>query len=283
MQLISSPEETRGLSLKWHRKGESIAFVPTMGALHEGHLSLLREGRRLGDKLVLSIYVNPTQFAPTEDLAKYPRDKDGDLKKAESCGVDVVFFPSDEVMYPEGFQTYVEVTKVTKGLCGEKRPAHFKGVTTVVAKLFNIVCPDKAIFGEKDFQQLVTIKRMVRDLNMPIEIVGRPIYREADGLAMSSRNVYLSAEERKAAIALSRSLKVAQGMVKSGEKSADKIISEVKRGIEAERHTKIDYVKFCDPETLEELKNVTGPVRFLLAAFVGKTRLIDNCEIVYKG
>ena len=280
MQIISSPQEMQLLALEWRRAGQKIAFVPTMGALHEGHLSLLREGKKRGEKLVLSIYVNPMQFAPTEDLARYPRDKEGDLKKAEGAGVDAVFFPSDDLMYPKGYQTFVEVTDVAKGLCGEKRPAHFKGVTTVVAKLFNIVMPHAAVFGEKDFQQLVVIKTMVMDLNMPIEIVGMPIYREADGLAMSSRNSYLSKEEKAAALSIPRALKTARQLVSSGEKNAAKVIDSVKDIIESSGLARIDYIKICDPATLLEIKQFgTGPARILVAAFFGKTRLIDNCEL----
>lgn len=269
----------QALALKWRSEGKKIAFVPTMGALHEGHLSLLREGRRRGDKLVLSIYVNPTQFAPNEDLAKYPRDKDGDLTKARQCETDAVFFPTNDVMYPKGYQTYVEVTEVTKGLCGESRPTHFRGVATIVLKLFNIVQPDVSIFGEKDYQQFVTIKTMTRDLNLPIEIIGMPTVREPDDLAMSSRNIYLSTEERSAALSLSRSMKIAQGLVKSGEKDATKIIKTVKETIESAKLPRIDYIKVCNSESLTELSVINVPARLILAAFVGKTRLIDNCQL----
>ncbi len=279
MQIINSLQEMQLLARQWRKDGQKIAFVPTMGALHDGHLSLLSEGRARGDKLVLSIYVNPLQFGKNEDLSKYPRDLDADLAKVRPIGVDAVFFPSDETMYPNGYQTYVEVTEVTKGLCGASRPGHFKGVATVVLKLFNIVRPDVALLGEKDYQQLVTIKTMVRDLNLSVEIARMPIVRETDGLAMSSRNVYLSSDERKAALSLSQSLKIAQEAVKNGEKSALNITAKVKSVIESTKLARIDYVKICDAEDLQELDRVDRPARLLLAAFVGKTRLIDNCKL----
>ncbi len=263
----------------WRKQNQKISFVPTMGALHEGHLALLREGKRSGNKLVLSIYVNPKQFAPTEDLAKYPRDTEGDLAKASDCKVDAVFFPSDEVMYPKEYQTYVEVTNVTKGLCGTSRPSHFKGVATVVLKLLNIVQPHAAIFGEKDYQQLITIQTMTRDLNLPVEIKGMPIVREPDGLALSSRNVYLSKEERIAALSLSKSLNIAKEMAATGKKGINEILESVKKTIEATGLPKIDYIKICNSKTLEELTTLTPPARLLIAAFIGKTRLIDNCGI----
>ncbi|MBI2092640.1 MAG: pantoate--beta-alanine ligase [Deltaproteobacteria bacterium] len=279
MQLINSAEEMQSLAFSWHKQNQKISFVPTMGALHEGHLSLLREGRKTGDKLVLSIYVNPAQFAPTEDLAKYPRDTKGDLAKASDCRVDAVFFPSNEVMYPKGCQTYVEVANVTKGLCGASRPSHFRGVATVVLKLFNIVQPHVAIFGEKDYQQLITIQTMARDLNLPVEIKGMPTVREPDGLALSSRNAYLSKEERIAALSLSQSLKIAKEMAAAEKKDINEILESVKKAIEANGLTKTDYIKICDSETLEELTTLKSPARLLIAAFVGKTRLIDNCGI----
>jgi pantoate--beta-alanine ligase len=256
--------------------GARLAFVPTMGALHEGHLSLLREGKKLGERLTLSIYVNPAQFAPTEDLSRYPRDLEGDLEKARYCGTDAVFFPSDEIMYPRLYQTYINVEDVTKNLCGASRPEHFRGVTTVVAKLFNIVEPDVAIFGQKDFQQLVAIKTMVHDLNMPVEIIGCPIVREADGLAMSSRNAYLSKEERCAALSINRSLALASKMVESGEIDAFKIMTAVRKTIEDSKIAKIDYAKLVDADTLTDLTTFKRPALVAIAAFFGKTRLIDN-------
>lgn len=279
MQLIPSPQQMQSLALQLRSTNKRIVFVPTMGALHEGHLTLLREGKRLGDILVLSIYVNPTQFAPTEDLSEYPRDKEGDLAKAKECGVDVVLFPSDEVMYPKGYQTYTEVTEVTKGLCGANRPSHFRGVTTVVQKLINIVQPNVMLLGEKDYQQLVTIQTMVRDLNIPVEIVGVPIVREKDGLAMSSRNAYLSTEERSAALSLSQGIFAAQEAFKNGEKSAGKLIQIAEEMIKAAKLPRIDYLKVCDATTLKEIKTIDRPARLLVAAYLGKTRLIDNCRL----
>lgn len=279
MQLISSPQEMQKLAIELRAKGKRISFVPTMGALHEGHLMLLREGRKRGDTLVLSIYVNPTQFAPTEDLSKYPRDKGGDLAKAKGCGTDIVFFPSDEMMYPKGYQTYIEVTEATKGLCGASRPTHFKGVTTVVQKLINIVRPHVMLLGEKDYQQLVTIKTMVKDLNIPVEIVGVPTVREMDGLAMSSRNAYLSREEREAALSLSKGIFAAQKAFKNGEKNAQKLINIAEEMIKAAKLPRIDYLKVCDADTLKEITTVDRPARLLIAAYLGKTRLIDNCAL----
>lgn len=279
MQIVNSPQEMQKLSLKWRELGQRIAFVPTMGALHEGHLSLLREARRIGDKLVISIFVNPTQFSPNEDLSKYPRDKDGDLVSARDCKVDAVYFPTEEDMYPKGHQTFVEVAKMTKGLCGARRPTHFRGVTTVVLKLFNIVQPHVALFGEKDFQQLAVVRTMVRDLNLPIEIIGMPIVRDSDGLALSSRNAYLSPTERISVPCISKSLKIAQKMVISGEKDAKKVINIVKTTIESEKSVKIDYIEICDSNTLESQSVINGEARLLIAAHIGKTRLIDNCRL----
>lgn len=258
------------------RAGRTIALVPTMGALHEGHLALLRAGKRRCDRLVLSIYVNPTQFGPKEDLARYPRDIEGDLDKARREGVDAVFLPSDAAMYPKGFETFVCVEKSSRPLCGASRPDHFRGVATIVAKLFNIVAPDVAIFGEKDFQQLVVIRRMVRDLDMPVEIAGHPIVREADGLAMSSRNRHLSDEEREAALSLSRSLSEAEGLIAGGEADAKKILSHIAGIISKTRIVRLDYAKIVDAETLETIATIRPPALIAIAAFVGTTRLIDN-------
>ena len=254
-----------------------IAFVPTMGYFHEGHLSLMREGRERGDVLVVSIFVNPTQFGPGEDFDRYPRDMERDLRMAEEVGVDVIFAPTVEEMYPEGYQTYVEVEKVTQHLCGLSRPGHFRGVTTVVTKLFNIVKPHVALFGQKDYQQLITIERMVKDLNMDVEIVGMPTVREEDGLAASSRNVYLSPEERKAALSLYRSLRRAEELFSEGVRESQRILEEVRGVLEAEPLVKIDYVHVCDPETLEDIEGPIGERALVaVAAKVGTTRLIDN-------
>ena len=258
------------------RNGKKIAFVPTMGYLHDGHLSLMKEGKKLGDCLVISIYVNPTQFGPEEDLEKYPRDIEKDRKLSKDVGVDVIFYPPDSEMYPEHYQTFVDVEKVTKNLCGLSRPVHFRGVTTVCAKLFNIVKPHVTVFGKKDFQQLVTIKRMVKDLNMDLDVVGMPTIREADGLAMSSRNAYLKEGERKSALSLSRSLETAKELYDNGERKAVNIIGKIKKIIEVHPHTKIDYVKICDTTTMNDLEYLESEAVIALAVQVGVTRLIDN-------
>ena len=277
MEVIKSPSEMQQKASAWRREGKVIAFVPTMGYFHEGHLSLMREGRERGDVLVVSIFVNPTQFGPGEDFDRYPRDMERDLRMAEEVGVDVIFAPTVEEMYPEGYQTYVEVEKVTKYLCGLSRPGHFRGVTTVVTKLFNIVKPHVALFGQKDYQQLITIERMVKDLNMDVEIVGMPTVREEDGLAASSRNVYLSPEERKAALSLYRSLRRAEELFSEGVRESQRILEEVKKVLEAEPLVKIDYVHVCDPETLEDIEGPIGERALVaVAAKVGTTRLIDN-------
>jgi len=277
MEVIKSPSEMQQRASAWRREGKVIAFVPTMGYFHEGHLSLMREGRKRGDVLVVSIFVNPTQFGPGEDFDRYPRDMERDLRMAEEVGVDVIFAPTVEEMYPEGYQTYVEVEKVTQHLCGLSRPGHFRGVTTVVTKLFNIVKPHVALFGQKDYQQLITIERMVKDLNMDVEIVGMPTVREEDGLAASSRNVYLSPEERKAALSLYRSLRRAEELFSEGVRESQRILEEVKGVLEAEPLVKIDYVHVCDPETLEDIEGPIGERALVaVAAKVGTTRLIDN-------
>ncbi len=256
--------------------GQKISFVPTMGYFHEGHLSLMREGRQRGDCLAISIYVNPTQFGPSEDFEKYPRDFERDSSLADGVGVDVIFYPKDKEMYPELYQTYVNVENVTENLCGLSRPGHFRGVTTVCAKLFNIVKPHYAIFGRKDFQQLIAIKRMVLDLNMDLEIIGMPIVREADGLAMSSRNVYLRTEEREAALSLSRSLKMAKEMYDGGEKDVSAILERVRKYIEGHPYAVIDYAKICDTTTLKDVPRIEGESVLALAVRINKTRLIDN-------
>jgi pantoate--beta-alanine ligase len=258
------------------QKGARIAFVPTMGFLHRGHLSLMEEGKKRGDCLVTSIYVNPTQFGPKEDLAKYPRDFDMDYKLCEGVGVDVIYFPSNDEMYPRHYQTYVDLEGVTQNLCGLSRPGHFRGVATVCAKLFNLVKPHVAVFGKKDFQQLVVIKRMVEDMNMDLEIVGLDTVREPDGLAMSSRNTYLKPEERESALSLSRGLKMAQGMYTRGERDAAVIIDAVSRFIAGHPHATIDYVKICDTTTMKDVARLDGESVMALAVRVGAARLIDN-------
>lgn len=256
--------------------GKTIAFVPTMGYFHEGHLALMREGRKHGDVLVISIFVNPTQFGPAEDLQAYPRDLDRDVILAESAGVDVVFAPEPKAMYEQAYQTYVDLEVLSQYLCGPSRPSHFRGVASVVTKLFNIVKPHVAIFGEKDYQQLTIIRRMVQDLNFDIRIIGVPIVREPDGLAMSSRNTYLSEDERRSALSLFQSLKQAEESVAKDTRDAGELIRAASGLILSYPHTKIDYVSVCDPETLEDVDRVEGPTLMALAVWVGKTRLIDN-------
>jgi pantoate--beta-alanine ligase len=257
--------------------GKTLGLVPTMGFLHEGHLELMRVAKRHADVVIISIFVNPAQFGPTEDFSRYPRDTEGDLEKARKVGVDIVFLPSVQEMYPDGFQTKISVEKVTKHLCGLSRPTHFDGVTTVVAKLFNITKPHFAVFGQKDYQQLTVISRMVGDLNMDIEIVGVPTFREPDGLAMSSRNTYLSPEERKSALCLKKSLDLARSLVESGETSAAKVKRALEELILGHPYSSIDYVTLCDPVTLEDAETLEAETLLALAVRVGKTRLIDNC------
>jgi len=257
-------------------QGKKIAFVPTMGYLHEGHLRLMEEGRRRADCLVTSIFVNPTQFGPSEDLDKYPRDFERDERLSAEVGCDVIFYPSSEEMYPPHYHTYVMVEDITQNLCGSSRPGHFRGVATVCAKLFNIVKPHVAVFGKKDFQQLVVIKRMVQDLNMDLEILGIDTVREHDGLAMSSRNTYLKDGERKSALSLSRSLTKAKNMYQGGERNAAVIIDAVTASIESMPHTKIDYVKICDTTTMEDVESLDAEAVLALAVWVGVPRLIDN-------
>lgn len=276
LKVIESAKAMQSHCEQFRLAGKKISFVPTMGYFHEGHLSLMKEARRIADHVVVSIYVNPTQFGPKEDFSKYPRDFDRDEDMAKSAGVDVIFFPSNQDMYPEGYQTYVNVEKVTENLCGLSRPGHFRGVTTVCCKLFNIVKPHSAVFGRKDYQQLAAIKRMVADLNMDLEIVGMPTFREPDGLAMSSRNVYLSKEERTSALTLVSSLKTAQKLYAEGERNAVKIIRQAEKLITSAPFTAIDYIKICDTATLEDVLEIKGEVVMALAVKVGKTRLIDN-------
>lgn len=258
---------------------QRISFVPTMGYLHQGHLSLLEEGRKRGDLLILSIFVNPTQFGQGEDFDDYPRDLRRDSELAESVGVDIIFAPNASEMYPQGYATYVDVEGISETLCGASRPGHFCGVTTVVSKLFNIVQPDVALFGNKDFQQLAVIKQMVLDLNMPVEIVGLPIFREADGLAMSSRNVYLSAKQREQALVLSQALEAAQQMVIAGQHDSASIIAALNELISHKVEARIDYVKICHQLSLVEQTHVDESSVLLLALFFGKTRLIDNAYL----
>jgi pantoate--beta-alanine ligase len=253
-----------------------VGLVPTMGYLHEGHLSLVRRAREECDHIVVSIFVNPTQFGPKEDLSKYPRDLDRDLGLLSPLGVDLVWMPTPEIMYPPGYQTWVEVEAITRPLEGAMRPGHFRGVATVVAKLFNAVQPHKAYFGQKDAQQAAVIRQMALDLSYPIEIVICPIVREPDGLAMSSRNVYLDPEQRKAATVLSRALRAAKQVYDEGERNAEKIRRKIKEVLGSEPLAEVQYVSCADYDTLEELDTITGKALLSMAVFLGKTRLIDN-------
>jgi len=276
MEIVADPRDMQSLSRAWRKVGVQIAFVPTMGFFHEGHLSLMRYGREMGDRLVVSLFVNPTQFGPAEDLDRYPRDLERDAALAREVGTDVLYTPTADTMYPTGYQTFVTVEGLSQGLCGASRPGHFRGVTTVVLKLFNQVLPHLAIFGEKDYQQLAVIKRMVADLDVPVEVMGRPIVREADGLALSSRNTYLSPEQRQAALVLHKALTTARELAAKGETDAGKILSTVQNMITSTPHTRLDYATLVDPETLEEVQTIRGAARLALAARVGTTRLIDN-------
>jgi pantoate--beta-alanine ligase len=276
MRIIESVSEMQQQAEAWRREGKLIALVPTMGYLHEGHLTLMREARKHGDEIIASIFVNPTQFGPGEDFERYPRNMERDVLLAGEVGVTAVFAPPVKEMYPERYETFVEVMEVTRPLCGRSRPVHFRGVTTVVAKLFNIVKPHAAVFGEKDFQQLTVIRRMVRDLNMDVQIVGHPIVRESDGLAMSSRNVYLTPSQREAALNLSRALTEAEQLAGGGERRGPVILGKVKERVHSNGELRIDYAELCNPETLEDVSEIRGPTLLALAAFVGKTRLIDN-------
>jgi pantoate--beta-alanine ligase len=261
-------------------RGNTIGFVPTMGFLHEGHLSLVKEAKAQSDIVVVSIFVNPSQFGPGEDLDAYPRDLEGDQEKLKSQGVDVLFYPSVKVMYPDGFNTNVTVEgSITTALCGRSRPTHFKGVTTVVNKLFNMVSPHKAFFGQKDAQQVAVIQKMVRDLNMNIEVVPCPIQREPDGLAMSSRNAYLTETQRKDALVLHESLKLAKEMIDKGERKSIKIIESMVDKINSVDYAIIDYIEIVNPYTLEALDFIEGEVLIALAVKIGKPRLIDNMKL----
>jgi pantoate--beta-alanine ligase len=279
MQIIERIEEMSNWSEAWRRDGRRIVLVPTMGFLHEGHLSLVRNGRKRGERLVVSIFVNPAQFAPKEDFAGYPRDFERDRRLLENEAVDILFHPAVEEIYPQGYQTYVSVEELGGFLCAAQRPGHFRGVATVVAKLFNIVRPDIAVFGEKDYQQLQIIRRLVRDLNLAIEIVGHPTVRDADGLALSSRNIYLNFEERQAALCLSRALRQANCLVKKGQIAGVAIVQAARSEIDREPLAKVEYVRLCDPVTLEDLEQIRDSALLALAARIGKARLIDNAML----
>lgn len=278
MRLVQTINEMKRLSKEAIDKGKTIGFVPTMGYLHEGHLSLVKKAREDNDIVVVSIFVNPTQFGPNEDFNRYPRDLERDLRLLEPLNVDYVFYPSVEEMYPKNYSVYVDEVELSKYLCGAKRPRHFRGVCTVVTKLFNIVKPTRAYFGQKDAQQFRILRRMVQNLNMDIEMIEMPIVRESDGLAMSSRNVYLNEEERKEATRLHKSLLKAKELIESGERDVSKIKNLM---LEILNHPllKIDYVEIVDEETLKPIEKIEGKVIIALAVFVGKARLIDNMII----
>lgn len=273
--VVKTIDEIREYVNKWHKEGLSVGLVPTMGYLHEGHKSLIDRAVSENDRVVVSDFVNPTQFGPNEDLEAYPRDIERDAALCESAGAAVVFNPEPEEMYDNALTT-VSVDKITKVLCGKTRPVHFAGVCTVVSKLFNIVKPDRAYFGQKDAQQLIVVKKMVKDLNFDIEIVGCPIVREADGLAKSSRNTYLNAEERKAALYLSRGLSAGRKLIENGERSAEAVKNVVRGEIEKEQLAKIDYVEAVNAETLDNAETAEAPLLVAVAVYIGKTRLIDN-------
>ncbi|MGM9612181.1 MAG: pantoate--beta-alanine ligase [Butyricicoccus sp.] len=277
MKIAVTIEEVRAQVRAWRKEGLTVGLVPTMGYLHEGHASLVAASISQCDRTVASVFVNPTQFGPGEDLETYPRDFEHDCALLESLGCDLVFHPEPSEMYPEGFATYVEIqSDMPRQLCGKTRPIHFRGVCTVVSKLFHIVTPDKAFFGQKDAQQLAIIRRMVRDLSIGIEIVGCPIVREADGLAKSSRNTYLNEAERKAALVLSQSVFLGQKMAAEGETDTDKIVAAMTAHIEAEPLARIDYVSAVDGVTMMPVHEIRGTVLVAMAVYIGKTRLIDN-------
>ena len=276
IHIFRTVSQMRRFSSDLRRSGKTIAFVPTMGFLHQGHLSLMEKGKSLAARLVVSIFVNPTQFGPNEDLAAYPKDEARDLDMTREAGVDAVFIPDVQQIYPSGCQTVVSLKFLPGHLCGRSRPGHFDGVATVVTKLLGIVRPHTALFGEKDFQQLAIIRQMVKDLEIGIDIVAAPIVREADGLAMSSRNMYLTSDQRKSATCLYRALTASRQMVKNGETSAEVITRSAAARISAVPETMIDYIAICDAQTLEDVAVVSGPVLMAMAVKVGNPRLIDN-------
>lgn len=276
MKIVETIKEVREQVKEWKKQGLSVGLVPTMGYLHEGHKSLIDRAVAENDKVVVSVFVNPMQFGPTEDLESYPRDMERDVTLCENAGAALVFHPEPSEMYEDDFSSFVDMNTLTGGLCGKTRPIHFRGVCTVVAKLFNIVTPDRAYFGQKDAQQLAVIRHMVSDLSFGIEIVGCPIIREKDDLAKSSRNTYLSAEERNAALILSQSLKEGKALVEAGEKDAAKIKKVITDKINTEPLAKIDYVEVVDWKTLEPVSTIDAPILTAIAVYIGKTRLIDN-------
>jgi pantoate--beta-alanine ligase len=276
MKLVHTIKEVREIVSEWRKEGLTVGLVPTMGYLHEGHQSLIRKSVEQNDRTVVSVFVNPIQFGPTEDLEAYPRDINRDMKAVEEVGGDLIFNPEPAEMYPGHFTSFIDTTETTELLCGAVRPIHFRGVCTVVGKLFNIVLPDNAYFGQKDAQQLATIRRFVRDLNFPVEIVACPIVREEDGLAKSSRNTYLSPAERQAALILSQSLKKGKALIEQGEKSAEKVKEVITESLKTEPLARIDYVEVVDFENIQRVETITGETLVAIAVYIGKTRLIDN-------
>lgn len=276
MEIAYTVKDVRAQVKAWRKEGLTVGLVPTMGYLHEGHASLIKKAVEQNDKVVVSVFLNPTQFGPTEDLEAYPRDFEADCKLCEGIGASLVFHPEPEEMYAPDFCTWVDMDVLSKTLCGKSRPIHFRGVCTVVSKLFNTVTPDRAYFGQKDAQQLAIIRRMVRDLNMDIEIVGCPIVREKDGLAKSSRNTYLNADERKAALVLSRAVFLGKKMVEEGETDAKTVKDAMIQEIEAEPLAKIDYVEAVDGLSMQPVETIKAPALVAMAVYIGKTRLIDN-------
>jgi pantoate--beta-alanine ligase len=279
MDVITTVREMKAYARAIHQRGETICLVPTMGYLHQGHLDLMRMGRNLADHLIISIFVNPTQFGTGEDLSVYPRDFQRDRRLSEDVGVECIFFPDVEEMYPQAYATYVNVEGMTESLCGRSRPTHFRGVTTVVAKLFNICDPDVSVFGQKDYQQLAVIRRMVEDLNMNVRVVAHPTVREADGLAMSSRNKYLSGEQRQEALVLSRALNMARDLVTRGEKAAERVRQAAIDMIASTPEAVVDYVEIVHPDTLHCIDVIDDRAVMALAVKIGSTRLIDNIEL----
>lgn len=276
MQVVKTIQEVRAIVKAWRKEGLTVGLVPTMGYLHEGHQSLISKSAEQNDRTVVSVFVNPIQFGPNEDLEAYPRDLNRDMEKVEQAGGNIIFNPEPSEMYPDHFTSFIDTTETTELLCGAVRPIHFRGVCTVVGKLFNIVCPDRAYFGQKDAQQLATIKRFVRDLDFDIEIVPCPIVREDDGLAKSSRNTYLSAEERQAALILSKSLAKGKAAIEAGERNADTIINIIKENLATEPLARIDYVEVVDFTNIQRVARIEGETLVAIAVYIGKTRLIDN-------
>lgn len=276
MKVVKTIQEVRAQVQAWRKEGLTVGLVPTMGYLHEGHQSLIRKSVSENDRTVVSVFVNPIQFGPNEDLEAYPRDLNRDMKAVEEAGGDLIFHPEPSEMYPGHFTSFIDTTETTELLCGAVRPIHFRGVCTVVGKLFNIVLPDKAYFGQKDAQQLATIRRFVRDLNFPVEIVACPIVREEDGLAKSSRNTYLNPQERQAALILSKSLKLGKAAIEQGERSAQRIIDIIRQNLQTEPLARVDYVEVVDFENIQRVETIQGETLVAIAVYIGKTRLIDN-------